>query len=64
MLNKKEAQQIIEFLTIITNSAREMLDEVATYEALLQENKKEQQSQSALRMKRKKRARARAKASN
>lgn len=64
MLNKKELEQTLGFLSIITDCARELLDEVATYEALLRDNKLEQRAQSELRKIRKKRARFRSKTSN
>lgn len=64
MLNKKELKQTVEFLTIITECARELLDEVATYEAILSENKTDQKKQSALRRTRKKKQRAKSKASS
>lgn len=56
MLNKKEAEQIADFLTTIISSAREILDEVVTFEAVLQENKKAQRKQSEERLRRKARA--------
>lgn len=55
MLNKKEVEQTRVFLATVTNLARELLDEVATYEAELQENKAEQCAQSVARYQRKKR---------
>lgn len=64
MLNKKELEQVIDFLTIITETARTILDEVATFETVLQENKAEQGKQSELRKLRKKRQYAKRKTMN
>lgn len=63
MLNKKELQQTIDFLAIITECARELLDEVVSYEALINENKQQQHKQSEMRKKRKNKARYRSKVS-
>lgn len=57
VLNKKEAEQMGDFLAVMISSAREILDEVATFEATLQENKKQQRRQSEERARRKARAR-------
>lgn len=56
MLNKKEAEQTRVFLATITELARELLDEVVSYEAELQENKAQQRMESVARYCRKKRA--------
>lgn len=64
MLNKKEVEQTRRFLATVTSLARELLDEVATYEAELQENKAEQCAQSVARYQRKKRLINKRKAGN
>ena len=64
MLNKKELEQTLDFLTMITESARALLDEVATFEVLLQNNKNLQKAESKQRSDRKKRQRAKQKARN
>lgn len=64
MLNKKELEQTLDFLAMITESARAILDEVATFEVLLQDNKDLQKAESKQRSDRKKRQRAKQKARN
>lgn len=64
MLNKKELEQTIDFLTVITETARCLLDEVASFEATISENKSEQKAQSEQRQLRKKRQYAKQKAKN
>ena len=54
MLNKKELEQTLDFLAMITESARAILDEVATFEVLLQDNKNMQKAESKQRSDRKK----------
>jgi hypothetical protein len=55
MLNKKEVEQTRLFLATVTGLARDLLDEVATYEAELQENKAQQCAESVARYQRRKR---------
>lgn len=57
VLNKKEVEQMGDFLAVLISSAREILDEVATFEAILQENKTLQRRQSEERARRKAKAR-------
>lgn len=64
MLNKKELEETAFFLTLITEQARTILDEVATFEGILLDLKKEQKEQSELRKLRKKKMLARLKAKN
>lgn len=64
LLNKKELQQVDDFLTSVTDLARSMLDEVAMFYAELDENKAQQRAESEQRKDRKKRARLRAKSRN
>lgn len=64
MLNKKELQQMDDFLTTVTDLARSMLDEVMMFYAELDENKAQQKAESEQRKARKKRARLRAKSRN
>lgn len=59
MLNKKEVEQVSEFLSLITDFARSMLDEVAEFEAVLKENKNQQRQESEKRLRRKRTAKAR-----
>lgn len=54
MLNKKEVEQTRVFLATVTGLARDLLDEIATYEAELQENKAQQRAESVSRYQRKK----------
>lgn len=54
MLNKKEKNDIVEFVTMVTETARDLLDNIADFETILEENEREQKRQSA---KRKERAR-------
>lgn len=56
MLNKKEQQQTEEFISLLVDNARELLDSVAEYEAILAMNKAQQRAESAERAKRKKRS--------
>lgn len=64
MLNKKELEETVVFLSLITEQARTILDEVATFEGILLDLKKEQKEQSELRKLRKKKMIARLKAKN
>lgn len=64
MLNKKELEETVFFLSLITEQARTILDEVATFEGILLDLKKEQKEQSELRKLRKKKMIARLKAKN
>ncbi len=59
ILNKKEKDQTILFLSVIADLARDILDEVAEFEAVIESNKKEQHYESMQRAMRKKRARER-----
>lgn len=61
MLNKKEKTDIIEFMSMVTDLARELLDEVAVFEAVIEENEREQKRQSAKRKDRAKRLKRRRK---
>ena len=64
MLNKKELEQTVNFLTVITETARDLLDEVAEYEAIITENKRQRRNETEARNLRKKRQKAKQKAKN
>lgn len=59
ILNKKEIEQLAIFMSSITECAREILDEIAEYEVVIQNNKKDQRYESMQRAMRKKRAKVR-----
>ena len=59
ILNKKEIEQLAIFMSTITECAREILDEIAEYEVVIQNNKKDQRYESMQRAMRKKRAKVR-----
>lgn len=61
MLNKKEREQVLTFMTAMTECARELLDNVAEFEAILRENTDERKRQTELRYQRKKRQKNRKK---
>lgn len=61
MLNKNEREQVSEFITAITECARELLDNVAEFEAIMQENSNERKRQTDARYQRKKRQKNRKK---
>ena len=61
MLNKKEREQVVTFVTATTECARELLDNVAEFEAILRENTDERKRQTEQRYQRKKRQKNRKK---
>lgn len=58
MLNKRESAQINDFLSVIADLGRCILDEVVTMEAIIEENKRIQQKQSDERLSRLRRAKS------
>lgn len=54
MLNKKELEQTADFLATLEDLARSMLDELATYEAIIEENRAERKKETVDRYARRK----------
>jgi hypothetical protein len=62
MLNKRETALIHDFLSILSDLAKSIMDEVATMEAILEENKEIQRKESEARICRLNKARAKRRA--